>query len=286
MKKFFKTVCVSILCIFSLLVNFGCSCSKTMKAAYEINISNEDGSDTKPLLHINSKVTRKLRASKNTPCYKKVEAGYSQLTTNEEIKKCYNSDCYKKVGKKSYELITENSDIIACYENGNCYEKVEETYYKLIESKEAVSECYDAEGHYFERATNTLVEEEILEDKNIISSNGVKMNHSSEYSTLPKKEYQSLIFEFVLTNTGFDTIYIKEFNATNILEDQIKVDSMSKVDVKLPLSNLVINGENEYYKLQSNKSITFKIEINGSLNNSDVKDGKKDILLKFDLVVK
>lgn len=233
MKRMFKILCINLVCIFSLIATFGCSCSRVMNVYYEINISNENGEENTSNLSITTIITKKFRAPVNTPCYKKV---------------------------------------------GDSYE--------LIKDAEGISECYDENGNYFERATYALAEKvELDKEFPVTTRNNLKTYTSSKYE-MPKEEKHSLIYEFKIKNHGTESIFIKEFGIQEIVNGILKEESMSKVVVTMPMSNLIVENENEYFKIDSDKEIVIKVEVKGLKVKDSSNKKTKDLKLNLPIVIK
>ena len=197
MKKILKllSVCLVLLCC---VVSTGCSCASPMNVSFDIRTSES------AKMEVRSVVTKKFREPANTPCYKKVEKGYSKLESSEEIQACFNGSikCYKKEGviNPKYIEITDMLELNRCEDDYDCYENAGATYYKHLKNPEGISECYTAEGEPFERATYEKAESVELDNRLVIYPLIDRYEYKSSVEQVPKNENYSLIYTFTVEN--------------------------------------------------------------------------------------
>ena len=91
MKKIFKFISISLVCVFSLITSFGCSCSKKIDAQYTVDITASDMSVIKEFDSYTN-IFKKFREPADTPCYKKTKDGYELIEKAAEVSKCYDAE--------------------------------------------------------------------------------------------------------------------------------------------------------------------------------------------------
>lgn len=104
MKKFLSKIIVSFVCLLSVMLSAGCSCSKRAEVYYDINIKSEDGSNLTQKLEVIVTVEKKFREPSDTPCYKKVDDEYVLIEDASGIYKCYTAE------GEFFEKATHNRD--------------------------------------------------------------------------------------------------------------------------------------------------------------------------------
>ena len=290
MKKIYKfmSVCLILICC---VVIAGCSCSKPVTVTYNI-ATGENNLETglTKKISIAAAVYKKYREPEDTPCYKKMKAGYVELSSGingeDEAYRCYNNDCYKKSGDE-YVLIGKDATSVGLCIDGTvtCYEKVDVTYYKLLTSPGEVYECYTADGEYFERAIHNRAEKAPLEEKTtVISTNQNMLAYSSQSETVPSQKTYSLLYEFEITNNESTDIYIEAIEHNDVTGGVIKNENAGKVKLMLPEERAFMDNK-YYYRLASNSKTTIKIEVKYLLN-TDLNKKSKSITLTLPIIVK
>ena len=286
MKKMFKilTICTMFVCC---LITSGCSCAKPMNISYTVKVTKSSGDDLEANIDVFATLTKKFREPIDTPCYKKMEKGYIELTVISERYQCYTSDCYKKVGRKEYEKMTKDDlEVSRCIAGEfKCYEYVENTYYKLLKNPEGISECYDADGNYFERATYDLAEKvEVEKSTKVISTTNDKFSYNSNSNTIPNNKNYSYIYDFRIKNNENQTMYIEALDFGTIIGENIKEESAKKIKITQP-SNIEFIYNKFYYVIDAKSEITVTIEIKNLLT-SDTKEKTKDLNMNILITVK
>ena len=200
MYRIFKSLFVSFLFIFTLISNFGCSSSKSVKIKYTVNVIKENEEEAKMHnLGMSVVLNKKFRESIDTPCYEKIittytfDSDFSQVTFGENNKllvydntieindKIYRVDLENKVLKYNDEKIVIKNN------------KFEITKYELMKNSEGVSKCYNSVGEEFERATLNKVDKIELSKENPL----VKNNNTNHFeSTLQEIPIKQQAFEF------------------------------------------------------------------------------------------
>lgn len=289
MKRILKNILLSCICVFTLVMNVGCSCSKPMNITYTVSSGQGDkDTELKSLIAVVATVEKKFREPADTPCYRKMKAGknkpaFVELINTQEKYQCYGSDCYKKADS-GYVVIT-TAEISKCIEGSiKCYEKVEKTYYKLLEKPDGISECYTKDGKYFERATFEAVEKVELSNHRVLSTKENIKSYNSEKQVVPSEKKYSLIYSFTITNKESTTIYIEALDFQTITNGIIKEKSYSKLEITQP-SNMVFMNNRYYYQINPNSAIVLKIKIQNLLN-TDTINKSKDLNLNIPIIVK
>lgn len=174
-----------------------------------------------------------------------------------------------------------------------CYKKVEDEL-QLIPNAGTISDCYDAEGNYFEKATNALAERTNIEDTVIVSNEFVKHGNSEYISNkreIPDNSEHSIVYTIKIEslNTSFTKkekkFYVKAITVDSILGGMIKEDAMDRVEVTLPSNLTTINNE-KYYFVDKGESIEFSVKLR-NLTNKDLEISKiGEVKLSFNLEFK
>lgn len=166
--------------------------------------------------------------------------------------------------------------------NTPCYEKIEDEYV-LIENAGSISACYDKNGNAFEKATYANTDKLELDNLAATFEEGVYSNNTSY--EVPKDEKHSLIFEFQVHNKTAETINLQEIALEDILNQQLKGESIEKITFKVSTLNIVVVDNVDCYSIEADDSITFTIEMKG-LKNSDTQNGIKEFNLNLPLIIK
>lgn len=267
--KNIKIFLISCICLLTILVNAGCSCTKPISVKYKINVEG----DAANRISVDVVMYEKFREPMDTPCYKKMSKGYVKLEQEWEIQQCVDSECYKKSGDE-YVLITDNIDIVRCLDkNQTCYENVSEEYYKLIEVPEGISECYNENGEKFERETYNKKEKQKLSTINAVKYNDDVFNYESEYEKLPTQKTYSYLYEFVIKNNGEENVKINKITYEQIVKDALVEKSQGKVIVKTSAEEEIILCKNEIY--------TVTVEVKFLTKDDIASDITKDLELNI-----
>ena len=170
--------------------------------------------------------------------------------------------------------------------NTACYQKVEDKY-ELIPNAEGVSICYDKDGNKFEKATYKNVDKlELDRVFPMLENSGISSYTSKKSYELPENQQHSIIFEFEVRNRQGDDLFIKEFTAKDLFGDQLNESGLKKVTITAPKKMYGEQGnESDYYLLEEDSEITFKIELKG-LTNKDTKKNVKDVTFNLALILK
>lgn len=270
MKKSFKIVFLSFMCLFCLLLNTGCGCDRPISVKYVVSV---DG-DTKSALSVDVATFRKYREPSSTPCYRKMNEGFNKLKSADEIKLCSNSNvnCYKKDGKE-YVLITEMVDVQRCItEKMTCYVKAEKTHYELLPDTDMTTSCYDQFGNKFERATYNTVEKEQITLIGAITE--TRSTLESETRKLSKVETESLVYEFRIKNNSSEAIKINYLTKETIFKDAIVDKSINKVKVSVSKEN-----DNGTITLTSKETVVVTVEIKYMTKKDLSSDVVKDLTI-------
>lgn len=163
-----------------------------------------------------------------------------------------------------------------------CYQKVEDNYV-LIENAGGISACYDKYGNAFEKATYQNTDKMQLEKKTISFVDGLYEDET--IYEMPKQENYSLIFEFKVYNNTAKNIHIKKLSLNDLLDDQIKEESLKKIDFNVSTIGITSLESVDYYYLTANKTVTFTVTIKG-LKNSDASAKIKQLNLNLPLLIK
>lgn len=289
MKRVFKKILLSCVCLFTLVMNVGCSCSSPMNISFTVT-SGQGNKDTElsSLISVVATVKKKFREPSNTPCYRKMKAGkkepaFVELINTKEKYQCYGSDCYKK-SSDGYAVMT-TSEISRCIEGSiKCYEKVEKTYYKLLEEPDGISECYTKDGEYFERATYDAVEKVELSKNRVIYTEANLKKYNSSKQVVPSEKKYSLIYSFTIANKESTTMYVEAIDFETITNGKIKEKSYSKIKITQP-SKMVFMNNRFYYQINPGSSVVLEIKIQNLLNTDAVKKSK-NLNLNIPIIVK
>ena len=289
MKRVLRKILLSCVCLFTLMINVGCACSKPMVISFTVTSGqgNKD-SELTSLIGVIATVEKKFREPANTPCYRKMSAGkkgsaYVELINTKEKYQCYGSACYKKSDDNYVALTT--AEISKCIEGSiKCYEKVEKTYYKLLEEPEGISKCYTKDGIYFERATYDAVEKLELSKNRAISTKNNLKSYTSNKLTVPSEKNYSLIYTFKISNEESHTIYVEAIDFQTITNGNIKEKSYSKIKITQPTNMVFINNKYYYQRAQVN-SVVLEIKIQNLLNTDSV-NKSKELNLNIPIIVK
>ena len=281
MKKILKllSVCLALVCC---VVSTGCSCASPMNVSFDIRTAENTN------MEVRSVVTKKFREPINTPCYKKVEKGYSKLESSEEIQACFNGSikCYKKEGviNPKYIEITDMLELNRCEDDYDCYENAGATYYKLLENPEGVSECYTAEGEPFERATYEKAESVELDNRLVIYPLLNRYSYNSATEQVPKNANYSLIYTFTVENKDSKKMYIEALEYNTITQGVVKETSANKVKLTLPQNRVFMNNK-FYYVLDVGAKIEIKIEVKNLLTSDSTNKKTKNLQMLIPLTV-
>lgn len=107
MKKISLKSMFVFVCLFSLIVTFGCSCSffsKLAKVSYKVEVTLENSNVFDQKISVSTVIKKKFREPIDTPCYKKVGDGYELILDANEVYQCYDA-----VGNK-FEKATYNRE--------------------------------------------------------------------------------------------------------------------------------------------------------------------------------
>lgn len=164
-----------------------------------------------------------------------------------------------------------------------CYKKVEDKY-ELIENAGGVSACYDQNGNPFEKATYEYVDKLVIDKGKWVEFENKKYTDSKLFE-MPENENHSLIFEFEVLNKTANTIYLEELTANDIINDQLKGESINKLTFTVSNPNIVVVEGKDYYSVEPNKKIKFTIELK-NLKENDKNKEQKEFNLNLPIKIK
>lgn len=186
-----------------------------------------------------------------------------------------------------YQIKVEVQRIYRAPIDAACYEKVNDEL-QLIPNAGAISDCYDAEGNYFEKATNALAEKTDLEKPFNVTNYFIenkKSTYTSSKREIPDNSDHSIVYTVKIENRDDAKFYIKAIDVDSILGGMIKEEAMERVKVTLPTVDTTINNE-RYYLVNKNKTIEFSVQLR-DLTTKDLEISKiGEIKLDFNFEFK
>lgn len=169
MKKIIKSIFAYVVCVFSLVSIFGCSCSKSIDVMYTIKVENETETTKKHKLAGLTILNKKYREPIDTPCYTK---NGELIRDAQEVYECYDieGNKFEKATHNRKEKIELSRGISLDYTetNPNKYvstktEAPAEEKYSLIYT--FIITNYDTSSIYIkEFDVNTIINGQIKED--------------------------------------------------------------------------------------------------------------------------
>ena len=232
MKKFSLKVMMVLICVFSLVTVFGCSCSKPAKVMYAIKVTKSDGSVFDENMEVKALIKKKFREPANTPCYEKID-------------------------DDSYELILDASEVSQCYDaNGNKFEKA--THNMAEDAK--LDERYP-----IHQRTNEVPVNEAFSSLLEVPSNGQYSliyiftieNRSNEMMYI-KALTKADILAGVVKEEALDKITVKQDSDISIINnvEYYAILGDSEFEIKIEIKNLLLED------LDTSKSENLVLNIN------------------------
>ena len=209
-------------------------------------------------------------------CAKAIDVKYTVSVVNEvETSKIHKLSGLTIVNRKYREAF-----------NTPCYRKNGDKY-ELIQDAQEIYECYDNVGNKFEKATHNRPEKlELASEINVTYMEPSRANnYSSSKIEVPTNSSHGLIYDFTFTNNDSETIYIKVFDIETIIDNQLKEDGLLKVSAKFTYDQIVLIGEENYYRLDGNDKLLLTVKIQG-LQKKHAKKGVKQLNLNIPLIVR